>query len=88
MIVELTCFLYDSARSELMGKEVSEIPARFILNTADIESVREVCDIDSDEISNDRCYVRTKSGDSLEAGCSYKWLVAKIKQWFANCDMR
>ncbi|MGR3221302.1 MAG: hypothetical protein ACUZ8H_16015 [Candidatus Anammoxibacter sp.] len=70
MKVELICFLYDKKLADLDIK--TDIPVKVMIDTNQIESVRQMIKGDDYEIHKERSMVTLKSNDSFEIGKSYE----------------
>ncbi len=71
MKVELTTFLYDKKLVEDLGLESADMPVRCVIETSDIESIRERIEDHETEVCQKSCIIRLKSGDSYQAGIGY-----------------
>ena len=79
MKVELICFLYDKKLAD-MEIESEDIIAKITVDTDCIETVREVTDDGTTEISKGKCIVCLDSGETFEIGKSYADMVKLWKE--------
>jgi hypothetical protein len=74
MKVELICFLYNKKMADLDVK-MPDIEAKIMIDTNDIESVRERGSDEEHELCNKTCMISTRSGDSFQIGKTYKEMI-------------
>jgi len=79
-IIEVNCFLIDRKLLEMEINQSGEA-ARLSINLDSIESVREIMDDRTDEISKNECCVYMKSGENFIIEMTYDELVF---QWKLN----
>lgn len=75
MKIELICYLYNKKMVEDMGINTPDVLARFVVDTDQIESVREVIDDGEDTVSNENCMIYLKSGSSYLVKARYETLI-------------
>ncbi len=82
MIVETTCFLINKAVAELLGTDsAGEIEAKCAIDFLNVECIREtVTDGADDEISDARCMIIFKSGESLLVQMPYRIALGYLKE--------
>lgn len=68
--LETTCFLI---RKDLQSAGINQdgLPVRISINLDSVESFREVCMGDSEELNPDECFLVMRSGDTTVIGMGY-----------------